>query len=362
LLIDVDNFHRLRRNLKCIRDLNHSSYSRGALFTILSQKRVDMVKRDHPKAINKLDSVAKYWNGRKQIPNWLDMTPVMRLRILLKAIGFNKAEVRKSLNNPGKVNDEKLEHLIWNALFTDFVYSPLAVKHQFARGRLGEEIIKQWLEERDIEFKDEKEMRKESSKTPDFYFPRPIRLNGKEIHWIESKALFGDPKTHRVYSKKQFHKYKEMFGNGYVVYWYGFVKGLNNNVDFLSSRFFNSALMNPLMDMKFYTCGVNAFKNERTKRAIKRLSFKHLVDLDGNIPEVNSTSTEEIKELLRRENFYEYMRSKDFLQGMGNLIDLYSDGRVLLISKENDWRKCHRKNISWVLRNLGFEVIHMRST
>jgi len=307
--------------------------------------------------MQKLDYIASYWRSKKRTPPWLNLTPVMRIRILLKAIGFSRSEIKKSLNNPSKVEDERIEDLIWRSLFTDYIYSPLAVKHQFARGKLGEAIIKEWLEHKRIEFRDEYEMRGESKKTPDFFFPDPIRVNRKKIRWIESKALFGDPKTHRVYSKKQYLRYKEMFGDGYVVYWFGYVRGLNSDVDILPSRFFASKLKNALLDMKVFTTGVSSFKDESFQKRLDKLAIKTFVNLGCELP----VEGVEIPELMEKENFREYMKTKDFLAGMAKLIELYSNGRIMLVCRENDWRKCHRRHISWVLRNLGFDVIHLRT-
>jgi len=357
LLINLNDFQKLRWELRSIRDLNRFSFSRGALFTILSQKRIDLVKKKHPIAMQKLDYIASYWKSKKKIPPWLNLTPVMSVRILLKAIGFTKSEIRNSLKNPSKIGDEKIEDLIWNSLFTDYIYSPLAVKHQFARGKLGEAIIKDWLEHRRIEFRDEYDMRGESKKTPDFFFPEPINVNGKRIKWIESKALFGDPKTHWIYSKKQYLRYRELFGDGYVVYWFGYVKGLDSDVDILSSRFFNSRLKNALLDMKVFTAGVSLLKDENFQKRMEKLAIKSFVNLGCELP----VPGVEIPELIKRDNFREYMKTKDFLEGMAKLIELYSEGRIMLICREKDWRKCHRKHISWVLRNMGFDVIHLRA-
>lgn len=358
LYIDFEEFQKIRKELKSLNDLNRFPYSRGALFTILSQKRVDMVKKRHPVVVKKLDELASYWNRKKKIPPWLNLTPMMSIRILLKAIGFTKAEVRNSLRNPKKVEDEKLADIIWNALFSDYVYSPLAVKHQFARGRLGEDIIKHWLEEEDIEFKDEHDLRGESSKTPDFYFPEPIRLNKREIVWIESKALFGDPRTHRVYSKKQYHRYQELFGEGYVVYWFGQVKGLDNNVKFLPDSFFTSNLKDALMEMRIFDAAASSFNDESFRRMVSKFPINCFVNLGAEVP----FDCIEIPELMERENFSEYMRTKEFLEGINKLIDLYyKQGEIILICEEKDWRKCHRRHISWVLRNLGFDSVHMKS-
>lgn len=67
------------------------------------------------------------------------------------------------------------------------------------------------------------------TKTPDFLLSEPIMIDGKKIFWIESKAMFGDEKEHKHYTKKQFSHYEQMSGHGLIVYWYGFLDTLESN-------------------------------------------------------------------------------------------------------------------------------------
>ncbi|AEA46449.1 TPD domain-containing protein [Archaeoglobus veneficus] len=348
MIIEVSEFQRIRKELKSLRDLSRPGYPRGMLFTILSQKRVDAVKRYYPQAVDKLDEIASYWNENGSFPPWLRLTPVMRVRVLLKALGYSKAETGRILKDPGRAESDRIEEEVWRALFTDFIYSPLAVKHQFARGKLGEEIIRRWLEERGIEYRDEKDLRKEFDKTPDFYFDELVDIAGKEVKWIESKALFGDPRTHWLYDKKQFSRYEEMFGEGYVVYWFGWVKGLNRSI--LPYDFFSSPLRNALLDMRVYTAG-------GSPKRIAELAEK----LDAFVVDIGCDAEDEIERCVYIEELEpeKPMRSKEFLDGMCRLIDCYSKGRILIASREKDWKKSHRRHVAWVLRNLGFDVIHV---
>ena len=61
-----------------------------------------------------------------------------------------------------------------------------------------------------------------SGKTPDFLLKKSIKICDRDVCWIESKALFGELKEHRNYERKQFSEYSKCYGDGLVIYWFGF--------------------------------------------------------------------------------------------------------------------------------------------
>uniref|UniRef100_A0A3B4ANZ0 CDAN1-interacting nuclease 1 n=1 Tax=Periophthalmus magnuspinnatus TaxID=409849 RepID=A0A3B4ANZ0_9GOBI len=64
-------------------------------------------------------------------------------------------------------------------------------------------------------------------KTPDIILEVPVAVDGHIVHWIESKASFGDDYSHRTYLNEQFWSYWNRFGPGLVIYWYGFIAELD---------------------------------------------------------------------------------------------------------------------------------------
>jgi len=194
--------------------------------SILTQKIVDTVKSRHPMYVKRLNEIAEYWREEGKLPKWLVAPPMIKAKLLMKALGFTKSEIRKFVSNPDLIEDEKLRKLVWRANLTDFVYSPIAVKFHEIKGKIGEEEIRRKLEEIGIDFLTEDELRGEGRKTPDFLLEKPISLNGLEIRWIESKAMFGDLNVHSQYWRRQYYDYLRQFGRGMVVYWFGHVDGL----------------------------------------------------------------------------------------------------------------------------------------
>ncbi len=310
--IPLDEFLRLRRELKTIRDIGKLSYPRGMLHCILQQKKVDSVKRKYHTFAERISEITAYWERHKTFPKWLTLPPVMKIRLLMKGMGFSAKSINKALRDPEEVvEDERFAEQIRKAVLKDYVYSPIAARLQRARGKLGEKALAHELEEAGIEFKTEKELRGEFSKTPDFYFEEPVEFLGRELKWIESKALFGDPRSHELYWKKQYSKYYEMFGNGLVVYWLGCVNGFEvSDGSELRNKYRNS-----LLDMLIY---VTDSKDE-----------SYAERLNATFIEVS-----EDNEALAAEK----------------VVDAYSDGRVLAHIEK-------KKDITRILKNMGFDVV-----
>lgn len=246
--MNIEEYRNIKKSLRNFGDFKKYSYPRGTLYGILLQKKVDWVKRNYWKYAERLPEIANYWEKYKRIPDWLHLPPVLRVKFLLKSLGFTKKEISKNFSNP---EDSEFGDLIWKAIYRDFIYSPIAVKNQFARGRVGENIVRDYLENNGIEYKDEKQLRP-AKKTPDFWIEEGIEVNGRKIRWIESKALFGDLKTHMFYTKKQFNPYLELYGDGAVIYWLGKIDGLNSLSLVFDHRFIENKSKAFLVEMKIF--------------------------------------------------------------------------------------------------------------
>lgn len=69
-------------------------------------------------------------------------------------------------------------------------------------------------------------------KTPDALLQVPVAircpLTGRWhiVHWLDSKACFGDDRLHAAALEGQYATYTNRYGSGAVVYWLGFVRDL----------------------------------------------------------------------------------------------------------------------------------------
>ncbi len=222
----VEDFVRIRRELRNISDIERLSrnpgVSRGTLFSILVQKKVSFVRRNYRRFESRVQEIAEFWEKNKRFPRWLKLPKTMKLRLLFKGLGFTKREISKALKHPDSL--EEFSDLIYDAILTDFVYSPIASENLRTRGTIGEKITEAYLQSLDVEYLTERELR--GGKTPDFLVPNGIELGGAKVYWIDSKAMFGDIFAHEEGYRKQFRSYVEEFGRGAVIYWLGFLDAI----------------------------------------------------------------------------------------------------------------------------------------
>jgi hypothetical protein len=78
----------------------------------------------------------------------------------------------------------------------------------------------------------------------------PIGVTGPDekqyiIHWIDSKAMFGDPSIHCVKNKEQLNSYVNRYGSGLVIYWFNHVDSLNTDEYILVMNDFPETIILP---------------------------------------------------------------------------------------------------------------------
>jgi hypothetical protein len=151
--------------------------------------------------------------------------PVLMGQILLGALGVPRRKVWQSFLDPSSAPDARIRREVIELLLHDPIYSPQGMEHQRERGRIGEERLYRWLEQHGIGYRTEKDLRGKFRKTPDALLDRPIVFFGQKLTWIESKANFGDDVELKRNLRRQLGPYTELFGEGAVVYWYGYVDG-----------------------------------------------------------------------------------------------------------------------------------------
>ena len=227
-------YKKIYDKLKCVEDINKISeaYSvnTGAIANILHQKTVRNVRKYHSRIVNKAPKLVRSWKRGDtilELASKNNFPPALLASIMLREMGYKSKTV---LKNPEVLEDKRLRYELIKAIDVDFCFSPRAHSVQSGQGRMGEDLIHEWLESCDLEFITESDMSKEpNTKTPDFLLSEPYKIEGIDVRWIESKAVFADEKEHNRYQLKQFSFYEDLFGPGMVVYWYGFLDTLVPN-------------------------------------------------------------------------------------------------------------------------------------
>eukprot|EP00088_Acartia_fossae_P029356 TRINITY_DN3019_c0_g1_i6.p1 TRINITY_DN3019_c0_g1~~TRINITY_DN3019_c0_g1_i6.p1 ORF type:complete len:369 (-),score=73.67 TRINITY_DN3019_c0_g1_i6:1099-2205(-) len=149
-----------------------------------------------------------------------------------KAVNVLRSRANQLAKNHALIEDCDLGYEILLAKLNDHCYGPIAESIKHSIGEEHEQKIKDKLKELNIPFSDEHVLRSRGyDKTPDVKLEVPVAVNGKIINWIESKALFGDRESHEGYLRDQFWSYWNRFGAGLVIYWFGYIKQLDNNAE-----------------------------------------------------------------------------------------------------------------------------------
>ncbi|MDG6226010.1 MAG: C15orf41 family protein [Candidatus Thermoplasmatota archaeon] len=234
MMLDRDTYEEIYRQLNDHEDIERLSrkYRKmdKELFLVLyTQKMSRKVIENYHRIKNKASWYSKQWRSGQsfiEISKKIDFPPVMTAFIILTDQGTGKRTFRKMLNDPNSIQDRRLKIEIAEARAADPIYSPEGSQVQTMRGIWGEDIMRKWLDERGLRYKREEDLRGEGRKTPDFLMEYPLFYRGEEVNWIESKASFGDEREVRKNINKQLIHYRNIFGPGMVIYWFGMIDNL----------------------------------------------------------------------------------------------------------------------------------------
>ncbi len=184
-------------------------------------RRFYVVKRQ----IGRLAAQWRHGRSMLDIAREWRFPPVLLGQQMLGELGIPRKKVWGAFLHPESAPDARIRREVEALLAADPIYSPQGMERQRERGRQGEERLQRWLEKHGVGYRTEKDLRGKFSKTPDALLDEPIIFFGQKIRWIESKANFGDDVEMRKNLKRQLGPYTELFGEGVVVYWYGYVEG-----------------------------------------------------------------------------------------------------------------------------------------
>jgi len=206
-------------------------YDKELLLVVYTQRVVrDTTKRFY-RVKDQAKRMAHQWrNGMSfvDIAGSMNFPSTLTALMILEQQNVPRKQFWRYISDPTTVRDPKLRRELEEVSRADIVYSPEGSAKQYERGRWGEAKLFQWLDERGIEYRTENDLRKQYEKTPDTLLRTPIEWDGSKKFWIESKATFGDPVEIRRHIKKQLEPYANMFGDGLVVYWFGYTDDVDH--------------------------------------------------------------------------------------------------------------------------------------
>ncbi|XP_063508639.1 CDAN1-interacting nuclease 1 isoform X1 [Pongo pygmaeus] len=203
------------------------SQSQATLLSIFSQEYQKHIKRTHAKH-HTSEAIESYYqrylngvvkNGAAPVlldlANEVDYAPSLMARLILERFlqeheetPPSKSVINSMLRDPSQIPDGVLANQVYQCIVNDCCYGPLVDCIKHAIGHEHEVLLRDLLLEKNLSFLDEDQLRaKGYDKTPDFILQVPVAVEGHIIHWIESKASFGDECSHHAYLHDQFWSY-----------------------------------------------------------------------------------------------------------------------------------------------------------
>ncbi|XP_043931873.1 CDAN1-interacting nuclease 1 isoform X2 [Protopterus annectens] len=225
----AEYLEQLRPTRQCMRILAEKfpDQSQSTLQSIFSQEYQKRIKRTHWKhhsAEATSSYYKRYLNGVMRNPaasvllelaNEVDFSPALMARIVLEeflhqqeGVLPTKPVINSMIRDPSKIPDRVLARQVFQCTVNDCCYGPLVDCIKHAIGHEHEILLREMLQEKKLSFLDENQLRaKGYDKTPDIILEVPVAVEGHVIHWIESKASFGDECSHQSYLHDQFWSY-----------------------------------------------------------------------------------------------------------------------------------------------------------
>jgi len=209
--------------------------SYDALVCILSQKTAALTKTTmgrHREAGPAYAERFQRGEALLDIARDVRLPPTMLARVVLEhSMGLKKGkEVGHLIKRPDDIPDPRMREEVAIAVRNDPHYGPSVDVVKRLTGLEYEGILTQALRGRGIPFRTEDDLRAHNeAKTPDVLLPVPLLIHGRQVHWIDSKATFGDPTSHAEYHATQFTAYLNRFDAGLVIYWFGFDESVDTD-------------------------------------------------------------------------------------------------------------------------------------
>jgi hypothetical protein len=228
-----DDYKMIYSRLKTPRDIDRLAeelrVDKELLLVMYTQRTVRDATRRFYIVKKDIRQLAREWRKGTSIyklARRINFPPVLLGLMLAPEIDVTRKQYWKYIRDPNTCHNGRLKKELKQVAEMDIVYSPKGAQVQTERGKWGEALLEDWLDKRRISYRTEEDLRSTHKKTPDVLLDKPMKIDGTKVFWIESKASFGDEIELKKNVRRQLQPYTELFGTGAVVYWFGFIEGI----------------------------------------------------------------------------------------------------------------------------------------
>jgi len=204
---------------------------------LLRQKSMN---RHHEITKNKEEIFEEYKAGKSiiDLARNIDCAPCNVFRSVLRQMDLGKRNrVKTHLRHPERLFEREQEE--FKAVSERDIVARFDQTESLQLGNAFEDVISEFLEEKGINFvrqnqlvEEQKEEFGKAFSTPDFLLLDELTINGKRVTWIDGKAFYGgDVPYVKGGFKSQMSRYTDHWGEGAVIFLYGFNEILNKKFE-----------------------------------------------------------------------------------------------------------------------------------
>lgn len=190
------------------------------------------VIRNINKIISKIDVIKEEFKSKDIIELSIKYQhpPVSLLKLIISNhLMRKKKRKREGLPNKKQLKNILKSHEQFKLAEENDIFASTDQKECQENAERFERELEKYLKDKNVKFKTQEDLTKEQIEehgkainTPDFLILSKLKVNGREINWIDAKNFYGANTFLVRKSRKQFKRYTNEWGHGAAIYRYGF--------------------------------------------------------------------------------------------------------------------------------------------
>ena len=170
--MDYSEYKRIYNGLRSVEDVKRfeeeEGYDKRMLQSLFTQKTTRDVKKRFYVVKKNAKFLLKDWKKGKTLMELAEKNrfpPILTAMMIFQEDGTSKKQFWEYVKDPDKLESPETAEELKEVTEMDMIYSPYGNQIQKERGEWGEELLENWLDEQNIAYRNENELRNKFEKT-----------------------------------------------------------------------------------------------------------------------------------------------------------------------------------------------------